>query len=365
MSKAANTPRGLYKRGDVWYSRIAGPDGRLIRKRLSADKQTAILMLNEMRKTTELQKFGVLPRNVHKEIKDCATLKNLFFERLRTRGRRSKTIMIYEFAWKYVIEDNNIVSIDQITMSKIQELVKRLKAKGMRAQSINIYVGVVKAALAWARDFEYIKTNPLARWEKLSKDPSLKRRDFTLDEERRFLAAETNPEYHLLWLLYFRTGLRADAGLAAEWSWILWNEQAMMLPEEHNKSRKDLWIPLDSELFEDLKERHASLPEEKRQGRIFRPISRTPLRKRFKSVCEAAGIDSEGLCLHSIRHTYATASYEASGNNVKVVQELLGHAHGSTSMLYIHATNQQKREAVEQNALRRLRNAGEELRIAE
>lgn len=352
MAKTLSSQRGLYKRGDVYYSRIAGPSGKLVRKRLSPDKQTAIIMLGEMRKNFELQKVGILPEKVEEQIADFKTLKRLFFDRLKTHNRRDRTIESYLRAWKYVIEDNNLVRIDDISVAKIERFVEKLRARGTRTQTINIYINVVKGALAWARDFEYITRNPLARWETLKKDASIKRRDFTPEEIERFLAVEEDNLYRLLWLLYFRTGLRASAGIHFEWGWILWDERAAVLPEEHNKSRSDFWLPLDDDLFAAFEERRATVGPERARGKVFPGADLKRLQRRFVRNLKRAGINREGLCLHSIRHTYATMCFESSGNNVKVVQELLCHAEGSTTMRYIHASTQQKRETVERNAQR-------------
>lgn len=357
MAKTLSSQRGLYKRGDVYYSRIAGPGGKLIRKRLSTDKQTAIIMLGEMRKTAELQKVGIIPEKTEEQVTDFKTLKRLYFDRLKTHNRRERTIESYLRAWKYVIEDNNLTRITDISVTKIEQFAERLRAKGTRTQTINIYINVVKGALAWARDFEYITRNPLARWETLKKDASIKRRDFTPEEIDRFLAAEEDNLYRLLWLLYFRTGLRASAGLNFEWEWISWDERAAVLPEDHNKSRSDFWLPLDDDLFAAFEARRALVGPDMAHGRVFPGAEIKRIQKRFRRNCDRAGLDRTGLCLHSIRHTYATMCFatmcfESSGNNVKVVQELLCHAEGSTTMRYIHASSQQKRETVERNALR-------------
>jgi integrase len=166
--------------------------------------------------------------------------------------------------------------------------------------------------------------------------------------------------YRLLWLLYFRTGLRASAGVNFEWEWILWDERAAILPESHNKSRSDFWLPLDDDLFSAFEARRAMIGPDKAQGRVFPLLDTRRVQRRFRGNCKKAGIDRTELCLHSIRHTYATMCFESSGNNVKVVQELLCHSDGSTTLKYIHASAQQKRKTVEQNALR-LRMPGDQM----
>jgi site-specific recombinase XerD len=121
-------------------------------------------MLGEMRKNFELQKAGILPEKLEQEITDFETLKRLYFDRLKIRNRREQTIASYRDAWKYVVENNNFIKINDITVAKIEQFAERLRARGTRTQTINLYINVVKGALAWARDFEYIRHNPLAKW---------------------------------------------------------------------------------------------------------------------------------------------------------------------------------------------------------
>ncbi len=254
-------PRGLYKRGTVYYSRIAGVDGKLVRKRLSEDRQTAVIMLAEMRKRNALQKMGLVPaESGAKEIVFSKQLREMYVNRLRSLGRSSATITAFTLSWQYVVEDSGALRIDEITVDAVRAFTDRLKAKGTKGQTVNYYVNFVKDALDWARDFEYIKRSPLARWEAVKRDVSRKRRDMTPAETERFFAAETDPEYLLRWMLYFRTGLRAGAGTKVEWEWILWDEQALLLPAWANKSGVDHWIPLDAALFGILKKRRDTLP---------------------------------------------------------------------------------------------------------
>ena len=205
----------------------------------------------------------------------------------------------------------------------------------------------------------------MSRWESVKRDAPRKRRDMTPEEIERFFSQETDQTFKLLWMIYFRTGLRAAAGMNMEWGWILWDKQALVLPAKANKSGVDHWIPLDGGLFTALKEKRDSLPEGTARGRLFSVATVKQVRDRFRRLCTAAGIDLDGLCLHSIRHTYATGSFEASGFNVKVVQKLLCHSNAATTMRYIHTSEQELRSANEEFAARITYSSNEALRQAE
>ena len=67
--------------------------------------------------------------------------------------------------------------------------------------------------------------------------------------------------------------------------------------------------------------------------------------KAHKLICKKAGIRI--VTFHCLRHTFATRAIE-SGIDYKTVSEILGHSKPSTTInLYVHSTNDSKREAAE------------------
>jgi len=73
-------------------------------------------------------------------------------------------------------------------------------------------------------------------------------------------------------------------------------------------------------------------------------IHENGLQKAIKPAAEAAGIQKKVNC-HSLRHSFATHLLE-SGYDIRTVQELLGHADVSTTMIYTHVLNRGGRGVV-------------------
>jgi len=67
--------------------------------------------------------------------------------------------------------------------------------------------------------------------------------------------------------------------------------------------------------------------------------------KYFKKIIRRNGFDNK-LTFHSLRHSFITNSINAE-TDINTVKELAGHSSITTTVQYIHTTNEIKRRAVE------------------
>lgn len=63
-----------------------------------------------------------------------------------------------------------------------------------------------------------------------------------------------------------------------------------------------------------------------------------------RAAKQQAGIAKRGVCVHTLRHCYATHLLEA-GVNLRVIQQHLGHCSLDTTMVYLHLTRKGHEDA--------------------
>ncbi|MDO4911161.1 MAG: tyrosine recombinase [Corynebacterium sp.] len=163
-------------------------------------------------------------------------------------------------------------------------------------------------------------------------------------------AAKDQCEAALVELLY-GTGARVSEALALSVDDVNRYEGFVVLTGKGNKQRI---VPLGSKAQQaisayirgqrkDLVKPNSPDPHRLFLNRLGRPYSRQSAYNNIQALLARAGIEKT-VSPHTFRHTFATHML-AGGADMRVVQELLGHASISTTQVYTHVRNAEVLEA--------------------
>jgi integrase/recombinase XerD len=162
------------------------------------------------------------------------------------------------------------------------------------------------------------------------------------DETRRLLAVASSLKVRVLLSLGYGCGLRAGEVVRLKVKHI--DRAQNIIRIEQSKGRKDRNVMLPPEMLALLRQWwkvrptrwDASVPPEERwlfPGRKpGQPMTTRRLNRLFHETADGAGI-RKGVCLHSLRHSFATHLLER-GADIRIIQALLGHDKLDTTARY-------------------------------
>jgi integrase/recombinase XerD len=177
-------------------------------------------------------------------------------------------------------------------------------------------------------------------------------------EEARQLLAQPNRRYptglrnYTMMAVMYRAGLRVSEVLALEPSHI--DAKRLHIRVVGGKGDKDRTIPVEPWLIEAIarwQEVRKGLPGNSRA--VFVTLKGESLDDRYvramvKREAVATGITKD-IHPHTLRHSYASELLE-DGLTIREVQDLLGHADVSTTMIYTHVNPVHMAEKIRRRA---------------
>ena len=215
----------------------------------------------------------------------------------------------------------------QVNARKIDEFKSACLARGVKPQSINSYLRHIKSAFSTAVEWKLLKERPKIKMLKTRKAPPkfLEPKEITKILTK---AKEQDLEFYRLLMFYVWTGARREEGFFLEWKDVFLDRERPFV-RILGKGQKERSIPLLPAMTDMLR------PIKKDLGKVFNLSFTHPdtVTHRFKTLARKCGIGDANI--HSLRHSFATYLL-ASGVDIVIVQEILGHADLSTTRIYAH-----------------------------
>lgn len=332
---------GLYKREKVWWVRIQWK-GKLIRRSTGLrNKDSARVIEAEILDRLAKSRWG------KEELAETILFKEVWEKYMREEAKY-KSGGTYRRAIQSA--KNFLTEIGELTLSQITPGVlsdyktKRLES-GVTTSTVVKELQFIRRIFSLCkREWQLIRQSPF----EFFKMPKVN------DQRVRFL--EPGQFEQLLfrcpdWLkpiavLARYTGMRRGNILNLTWSQVDLQQRVINL--EHTKNGQRLTIPLCETSYNVLvglkntKVMHLDCPFVFHQN--GKPYSPYQVSMAFIRACVRAGI--ENFRFHDLRHDFASNLVQ-KGNDLYIVQHLLGHKDGRMTQRYAHLRIENLREAVE------------------
>lgn len=155
-----------------------------------------------------------------------------------------------------------------------------------------------------------------------------------------------NFKHRLILMFIYSGGLRIRELINLRWSDVNINRMAIHI--KRSKGGKDRFVPLAKNIIEPFVQYMCGF---NKSDYVFHgtsedgKMSPTGIQFLLKQAIKRVGINRTGVCLHTLRHSYATHLLE-DGMDIVSIKELLGHSRIETTLVYLHVANYTRQQKV-------------------
>jgi integrase len=342
--------KGLYKRGNIWWLRYAGPDGRVH---------------YESARTTDFEEAENLLIDRRKEIKDgkdpvpVKQMQNFYFRDLdepyrewaeRQKGVRSKKAIV-----QILVGYFGNIPLRHFNPRIIEAYQTRMLSGGKAPATCNRHLATLKHMITKAVEWEMTTEDVLKKVRKVKLLPENNRRLRYLNvKESQELIQACPAHLKPIVIMALNTGMRKEEILSLKWEkHIDLKHNFILLDQTKNGDRRE--IPINGtvrEVLTRLVKRTKPVIDFKTgdslespyvfvdaNGERFKDVKRS-----FRSACRKAGI--KDFRFHDLRHTFASHLVMA-GIDITTVKDLLGHKTLTMTLRYAHLAPSHRVKAVD------------------
>ncbi|WP_347329943.1 tyrosine recombinase XerC [Marinimicrobium locisalis] len=238
-------------------------------------------------------------------------------------------------------EHRELTDLKTITVHHLRENLASLHRKGLSGKSLRRWLSSMRAFFRFGIRRGWLKTNPA---DGLQAPKVAKKLPKVLDVDQATQFVEVKEEGFLgcrdraLLELIYSSGLRLAEAVGLNVQDVDLREGAVIVTGKGNKARQlPVGKPARAALKTWLQERAPMAPAEEsalfisQRGKRLTPRA---VQLRMQQLSIKQNMD-EPVHPHMLRHSFASHMLESSGD-LRLVQELLGHANISTTQVYTH-----------------------------
>jgi integrase/recombinase XerD len=257
-----------------------------------------------------------------------------------------------------------------IATKNIREFIEYLSEHNLKARSINRKLSTIKSYYEFLVSEQHISDNPVLMID-LPKYQNTLPSILSIEDIKTLLNSANEDRSNkglrlkaMIQLLY-ASGLRVSELVSLKFSSVLADKNSGEVKKVFTiagKGNKERLIVINEQtktsLAEYLKIRHVFVSHQYPQTTLYLFPSPGSLgymtRQNFaillKQLAIKAGLDPDSVSPHVLRHSFASHLLE-NGADIRVIQELLGHADISTTQIYTHIQTKHLKKTLENHPL--------------
>src|SRR4030067_2192507 len=329
--------KGIYKRGNTYWIRYAGLDGRVIFESSGSIKfREAEALLIQRRQSI---KEGKQPEAIKKIANH--TFNELVVEYIkwaeRQRSFKSKSYLIKQLADTFgtlILRRFNSMLLEQYQTERLQR---------NKPATVNRLIATISHMFTKAIEWDMVEAETLKRIRKVKLLPENNRRlRYLSKEECQALINACDKHLRPIVITALNTGMRKGEILSLKWDNVDLKHGFILLDITKNGDRRE--IPINDTLKATLQGliRRLDIPfvfYDAATGKPYQNVKRS-----FYSACRRSGI--RDFRFHDLRHCFASHLVMA-GIDITTVKELLGHKTLNMTLRYAQLAPSHKVKAVD------------------
>ncbi|GGY82963.1 tyrosine recombinase XerC [Cellvibrio zantedeschiae] len=236
----------------------------------------------------------------------------------------------------------SLANLDDIRTQHVRQMAAQLHRQGLGGKSLSRWLSAMRSFFAFAIRKGWAKNNP-ADAIQAPKSPKKLPKTLDVDQTAQFVSVEGDSilalrDRALLELIY-SSGLRLAEVVGLNLHDMDLQEGMVTVLGKGNKSRM---LPIGSQAIAALREwlpKRKNLLKDSAEQAVFisqkgTRITHRAVQLRMQQLSVKQGMDTP-VHPHMLRHSFASHMLESSGD-LRLVQEMLGHANISTTQIYTH-----------------------------
>ena len=251
-------------------------------------------------------------------------------------------------------QQRNITDLEQVKRNDMMQFIAQMRMEGIvKNSTISRKLSTYRSFFRYCNEYIGIQNNPMESIH--SPKVSKKIPEFLfLSEIQNFLETynlEKIDELRdkTLFTLMYACGLRVSEVVNLQWKDIDFTQNIVHITGKGNKQRIVPFFASCKTLLEDYKIRYWNV-KSKQSKYVFISNRGSQMTSRGIQYVMQKHADQIGFHMkihpHMLRHSFATHLLD-NGADIRIVQELLGHASLSTTQIYTHVSSKKLQEVYE------------------